>query len=381
MQNAEILAVDDTPANLRILTRLLRGRGFSVRAVSSGELALEAVASRPPDLILLDINMPGMDGYEVCRRLKADPAVRDIPVIFVSALDQSSDKLRAFEEGGVDFINKPYSAAEVEARINTHLSIRRMQREFEEQNHQLRESNRRLLELEASREALIHMLVHDMRSPLTGIVSSLHLLRMDAEDSMSEENREDIDAAIANSKRVTQMINDLLDVSRMESGEMPMAPSESSVASIVDGAVAMLAGHAYDRRIEVDLAADLGNTVCDSRVIERVLCNLLHNGLRRSRAGGSVRLEGRRASTGIRVAVHDDGQAVDARSAAGIFEKHGDLEARRAGVTSATGLGLAFCSLAVRAHGGAIGVESVSEGLNVFWFTLPERAGENSSGE
>ena len=134
-----ILIVDDTPENLRVLLELLKRQGYKVRAVPSGKLALQAAASEPPDLILLDIMMPEMDGYEVCRRLKEDPKLSEIPVVFLSALDDTLDKVRAFDAGGVDYVTKPFQFEEVRARVQTHLRMRRLQVQLEEHNQQLRD--------------------------------------------------------------------------------------------------------------------------------------------------------------------------------------------------------------------------------------------------
>ena len=138
-RKADILIVDDTPANLRMLGGMLATQGYKSRPVPSGALALKAVESEAPDLILLDINMPGMNGYEVCEKLKADERYRDIPVIFISALGETEDKLRAFSAGGVDYVGKPFQFAEVEARISAHLNLRMLRRQLERHNAHLSE--------------------------------------------------------------------------------------------------------------------------------------------------------------------------------------------------------------------------------------------------
>ena len=125
-----ILVVDDTPANLRLLSQMLGGQGYRVRPVPDGPLALAAAQAEPPDLILLDIRMPEMDGYQVCQQLKAGASTRDIPVIFISALDAAQDKVRAFHAGGVDYVTKPFQAAEVLARVETHLALRDLQQQL-----------------------------------------------------------------------------------------------------------------------------------------------------------------------------------------------------------------------------------------------------------
>ncbi len=132
-----ILVVDDTPANLQLLASMLKERGYRTRPVPSGLLALQAALSEPPDLILLDINMPEMNGFEVCQSLKADEKLKDIPVIFISALNEVLDKVRAFAVGGVDYITKPFQFDEVQARVNTHLKLWHLQQELEKHNRQL----------------------------------------------------------------------------------------------------------------------------------------------------------------------------------------------------------------------------------------------------
>jgi sigma-B regulation protein RsbU (phosphoserine phosphatase) len=134
---ANILIVDDTPANLRLLSQMLAEQGYHVRPVPDGLLALAAVRAEPPDLILLDIRMPEMDGYQVCEQLKADAQTRDIPIIFISALDAAQDKVRAFHAGGVDYVTKPFQTAEVLARVETHLALRELQKQLLDANERM----------------------------------------------------------------------------------------------------------------------------------------------------------------------------------------------------------------------------------------------------
>ncbi|MFM9962847.1 MAG: PP2C family protein-serine/threonine phosphatase [Planctomycetaceae bacterium] len=143
-QSASILVVDDTPANLQVLAGMLKDRGYKVRPVPSGKLALQAAQRDPPDLILLDINMPEMNGYEVCEHLKADETLKGIPIIFISALTEQLDKVKAFSIGGVDYITKPFQMEELHARVETHLRLRRLQLELEETNAQLKKANERM---------------------------------------------------------------------------------------------------------------------------------------------------------------------------------------------------------------------------------------------
>lgn len=137
MPKADILIIDDTPTNLSLLSQMLTSQGYAVRLAKNGVRALESAQLLPPDLILLDIRMPGMDGFEVCRRLKAEESTRHVPVIFISALDDVMDKVRGFQAGGVDYITKPFQVEEVLVRTETHLSLRRLQRKLEETNRKM----------------------------------------------------------------------------------------------------------------------------------------------------------------------------------------------------------------------------------------------------
>src|SRR5271163_3052378 len=145
-RTASILVVDDTPANLQVLAGMLKDRGYKVRPVPSGKLALQAAKHDPPDLILLDINMPEMNGYEVCEHLKADDKLKGIPVIFISGLTEQMDKVKAFTVGGVDYLTKPFQMEELHARVKTHLNLRRLHIALEETNAHLESANTHLKE-------------------------------------------------------------------------------------------------------------------------------------------------------------------------------------------------------------------------------------------
>ncbi|MEZ4599756.1 MAG: response regulator [Syntrophotaleaceae bacterium] len=177
MQSPHIMIVDDTPENLHLLTNLLRKAEFRVSAFPQGAMALRAAGQRPPDLILMDICMPGMDGYELCSRFKADTSLREIPIIFISALDDSIDKTRAFQAGGVDYITKPFQIEEVQARVNTHLLLRRAQQRLKDANLSLEQQVAdQLQEINRSQLAMIFALakLSHMRDDDTG----LHLERV-----------------------------------------------------------------------------------------------------------------------------------------------------------------------------------------------------------
>jgi len=156
---ADILVVDDTPASLRMLAEQLTKSGYNVRPAPSGKLALQAAGAAPPDLVLLDVRMPDMNGYEVCKRLKADPATRDAPVIFISAMDEVTDKLRGFEVGGVDYVTKPVQLPEVLARVRTHLTIQRLQVQLREARQVAEQAAAALAQEKQKSEQLLYNMI------------------------------------------------------------------------------------------------------------------------------------------------------------------------------------------------------------------------------
>ncbi len=182
-----ILVVDDTPENLNLLTGMLKESGYKARPVPSGKLAIQAVRNEKPDLILLDINMPEMDGYEVCAHLKADAASKDIPILFISAMSETMDKVKAFSAGGVDYVTKPFQFEEVLARVEAHLRIHFLQGQLSEHNENLErlvaertgdlmKAYKRLRELTRLKDDFLHMISHEIRTPANGVLGVGNML-------------------------------------------------------------------------------------------------------------------------------------------------------------------------------------------------------------
>ena len=356
-----ILIVDDTPENLDILVGILRD-AYSLKVATDGQSALELAAAAPPDLVLLDIMMPEMDGFEVCRRLKAKRGTGDVPVIFVSALHRVEDKIRAFTEGGVDYVTKPFQPEEVKARVATHLELQRQRRE-------LAESYERLRDVEKLRDDLVHMIVHGMRSPLTGIVGMLGILRLDLQETLDEEQAVDFDMALTSGNTLNEMVSSLLDVSRMEAGEMPLARREVDLREVVAGAIDSLGAMVKRCRVVFAPPEQPVMAHCDPEVTRRIDANLVSNAIQFTPPEGEVRIAV--SSGGHSVTVTDTGPGIPPQYHARIFEKFGQVEMREGGRKYSTGLGLAFCKLAVEAHGGEIGVDSEVGRGSTFWIVLP----------
>ena len=365
-----ILIVDDMPANLQLLTELLKQSGYRVQPVSSGEQAILAAQTEQPDMILLDINMPGMNGYEVCKQLKSDAALNAIPVLFISALGETLDKIKAFAVGGVDYIMKPFHFAEVKARVQTHLTLHRLQCEREQQNRLLQDNYDQLKILEDLRDNLTHMIVHDMRSPLMAIILSLELYTRQASRKLTEAAIKPIETATMAAHRLIAMVNSLLDICRMESGNMPLHPEACDLTGLASEVIQSLQHLKPDCRLELTQPGP-AMVPCDRELIRRVITNIGANAVKYVPDNGRVQFNIQNTDAGVTVQIIDNGPGIPREYHTRIFEKFGQVAVHQQLKMYSTGLGLTFCKLAVEAHGGTIGLESEVGKGSTFWFTLP----------
>lgn len=357
-----ILVVDDQQANRVLLRDLLEVRGHEVMEAANGTEALARVQETPPDVVLLDVNMPGMDGFEVCRRLKAEPKTAAIPVLLVTAMAHREQRLEGIAAGANDYLTKPIDKADLVLRVTNAIRMRRLHADLEAQYA-------RLLDLEQLRDNLVHMMVHDLRSPLTAIRAYLALVKLDAGEQLAPELVENIDHAVMVGATMTEMVSDLLDVSRFEAGVMPLERIEVDLGQLTRDAMASVGATA--QRVRLEATAQPVRVICDPAVIRRVIGNLVANAVRFTPKDGECRVQLDGDTTAARVTVTDTGAGIAPEHRDTIFEKFGQVAAARDNARRSSGLGLTFCKLAVEAHGGRIGLESeVGKGTS-FWFTLP----------
>jgi two-component system, sensor histidine kinase and response regulator len=366
-----VLIVDDAPENIALVSSILKGF-YRAKVAINGEKALEmACSADPPDLILLDIMMPGMDGYEVCRRIKAHPGSSDIPVIFLTSKSQMEDEKMGFELGAVDYITKPISPPIVLARVKTHLDL-------QSQRRLLQESYKQLMKLEELRDNLVHMIVHDLRTPLTADVGYLDLLKTFEMENFTGEGKDLVDLARSAAETLIEMISSVLDVSRMESMDLKLNVTECELVDIAKGVVARFAALMGNRKLALMAPPNPVRLTADADLISRVIQNLLANALKFTPKPGEIHLAVESDDQFVRVSVQDSGPGIPAKYQERVFDKFFQVEARQQGQKYSTGLGLTFCKLAVEAHGGRIGVNSGLGQGSTFWFELPARGPEPS---
>jgi CheY-like chemotaxis protein len=360
-----VLIVDDEIANVELLARRLEAISCQTQVASSGERAIALARTEQPDLILLDVMMPGIDGWQTCRRLKAQPETADIPVIFVTARDRSEDVSKGFEVGGVDYIAKPFEPVELAARVRSAIFTKRLQDE-------LRRTNADLQRMEQSRKELIGMLGHDIRNLANSVVAFMQLVRMGQLEPGRAEFDELLRLSESNISELLRMVNALLDVYKMEEGKLEAMPQVVSLSALADRSIAQVVPEALAKGIEVASALPPSVAVfVDDGLIVRVLTNLLANAVKYTPNGGRVSIESAPDESlehSIVVRVHDTGPGVPAEDAPYIFDRFYQGAGRSRG---GTGLGLAFCKLAVELHGGTIAVLNPGETGAIVQFTLP----------
>ncbi len=378
--SSTVLIVDDTPANVRVLAEYLDGHGFNVTVAQDGEEGLERARYGRPDLVLLDAMMPGWDGFETCRRLKADPATSAIPVIFMTALSDIGDKVRAYEAGGVDYITKPFHAEEVLARVNTHLSLRRMQCELQERNEALQreirerqraeqvlaERSRELARSNAELERMAYIASHDLQEPLRMVASYVQLLERRYAGQLDADAHEFIGFAVDGARRMQALIDDLLTLSRVDTKARPL--QQLALGEALEAALRTLRITIEERGAQV-AAGELPTVLGDSVQLTQVFQNLLSNAIKFCQADPPrVAISAERDGALWRICVRDNGIGVPPEYRERIFGMFQRLHGRRE--YAGTGIGLAICQKIVERHGGSIRVEDAEGGGSAFIFTL-----------
>lgn len=367
----DILLVDDTPDNLRVLSAMLTNQGFEVRKALNGQRAIASVQADPPDLILLDIKMPGMDGYTVCQRLKADPQTREVPVIFISALDDALDKVRAFAVGGVDYITKPFQEIEVLARIEHQLHIQKLQRQLVEQNQELVRSNREL-------EQFAYVVSHDLQQPLQSITGFVKLMQLKYQDELNETAFDYLSRIHDAGSRMQQLIQDLLTYSRVgrQDQELQAVDCNIVLTQVLDNLEAAIA----EKQVELT-SSSLPTVLGHETQLIQLLQNLISNAIKFvapdvvPQVRISVAVQGDQWLFGV----HDNGIGIESQNLEHVFEIFQRTQSTKH--YPGTGIGLATCKKIVENHGGRIWIESQVNTGTTFYFTLNRVQGFGESTE
>jgi signal transduction histidine kinase len=349
---ASVLVVDDEAMARDVIEGLLFIENYTLNFAANGAEALACLEKLSPDVILLDVMMPGMSGFEVCQRLKMDKRWQHIPVILVTALGSKEDMLRGFEAGANDFLTKPVSEAELRARVRSMIQLK--------QQYDQLEANLRL------REDLAHMIVHDVRSPLTAILGYSELLLIKSNNA--PEYLAEVKQIRTQASRLDSYLNDLLIQAKMEAGQPLLNRSLVELNELIQQVEQTYKIIAESKRVKLiaETPVKSQQVLLDVNLFRRMLDNLVSNALKFAPAGSTVTLKLEYLENGdilpsqasrLRIQVLDQGPGIAPEHRQRIFDKFEIVTLKRSG-TPQIGLGLAFCKMVAEAHGGRIFVEA-----------------------
>ncbi len=366
-----ILVVDDSEESLDILLSALHGE-FDVSVATSGEDALTLARSPDIALVLLDVNLPDISGYEVCRRLKADPATAELSIIFQTAMNDVRDEALGLAIGAIDYVTKPFEPALLRARVRNHVVMRRHASLVAEQRDRIEDAYRKLEALGRRHHDLVQMVVHDLRSPLSAILANVEFCESGLAPQLDHDGLEALADIRTSALTLRDMVGTLLDIDRLESGAFPITRASLAPARLAEEALGAIRSLAEGRAMTLHDRTAGRHADLDGDVLRRVLVNLFANAIRHTKRGGTITAGLSFRGPWLHVSVEDDGAGIAPEHQAKIFDKFGQVEARRDGATS--GVGLTFCRLAVEAHGGGISVQSTLHHGATFHVLLPASA-------
>ena len=367
-----ILIVDDVDENLMISSAILKKAGYAIHTAKSGADCIQMAHEIKPHLILLDINMPGMNGLEACEVLKKDPATDSIPVIFLTAISDSSHIVRAFQVGGVDYIVKPFRAQELLARVNVHIALQNAQTILRKQNEHLEQLNK-------EKSEFLGIAAHDLKNPLSGIIGLAELLVTRQETQISEKDVSDMSQQIKHSAQfMFEIVANLLDVNKIEEGNITLAPKMLDVY-----AMSMMLIDRYELAAErksltfVKPVAPpaLSPIYADELATAQVLDNLISNAVKYSPQGKTIHVVMEAADEGfVRVSVRDEGQGLTEDDKTKLFQKFSKLSARPTADEHSTGLGLSIAKKLIDLMNARVSVESEEGKGATFIVDFPTQA-------
>ncbi|MBC7368640.1 MAG: hybrid sensor histidine kinase/response regulator [Undibacterium sp.] len=361
-----ILVVDDDRINLRILSGILRGDRYVLIEVESGEAALEIYAKSPPDLVLLDVMLPGIDGFETCRRLKKIYGVDTAPVIFITAKSESDDVVQGLAAGGVDYLPKPFKPKEVLARIRSHMHSQILVERQKLLVDQLSKAN-------AAKNRFLGMAAHDLRNPLASIRGLAEFLTDGTVGQLTPDQLDLVKTIHSASQSMLDLVNELLDVATIEAGELKLQLEPDNLAALLGKSVFLNNIEAAKKNTRIVMSAFVESSIAliDSAKIRQVADNLISNAVKYSPPGSTITVE-LHTGPGVRgFSVKDQGPGVPDAEHDKLFKDFSKLSAKPTAGEKSTGLGLAICRKIIAAHRGTISAQNLPQLGCEFRVTLP----------
>lgn len=358
--NPTILIIDDNPTNISVLFDLLEKSNFKTLMALDGEQGVIHAENGQPDIILLDILMPGMDGFETCKILKDNPKTYRIPIIFMTAVTETEQKIKGFSLGAADYITKPFHHEEVISRIKTHLMIRRQQQKLEELN--------------ATKDKFFSIIAHDLRNPFNALVTATDFLIDSFEDLEKEVLKSFLIDINNTSNQTLNLLENLLNWARSQSGHLVTSPRLFRLAEVVEQNLLLISEKARKKSIAVNSSIDETQRVyADKNMVSTIFRNILSNAVKFTQEDGTIRISTDNRGSYVIIAISDNGIGISEENQQKLFKIDIKCTTLGADKETGTGLGLILCKEFVQKNGGEIWVESKPECGSTFFFTLPTR--------
>jgi signal transduction histidine kinase len=373
-QQETILVVDDNPQNRVVIENYLSADGYQVIQAANGQEAVDIFGARPVDLVLLDVKMPVMDGFEACRRIRAMERGTEVPILFITGMGDFRTHEMALQSGADDFLAKPIQRVELLLRAKSLLRIKRLETDLGRSNQFISSQRDALLHAHLEKRRLTAMIVHDLRGPLACILGNADFVLADT--CLTEGCREALSDIRSTADVMDRMINDLLDVARSEDGALHLRFEPVDLRDLLEDIRCCLRGQGRgsENRIVIDGASTAGSVEADKGLLRRIVENLVGNSMKYAPPGSEIRIEVLAAEGGnIKLRVCDHGPGVPVEYRTKIFDQYVHCESgTQDPLRRSRGLGLAFCKLAVEAHGGDIWIEDSPPVGSAFCFWIPK---------
>ena len=331
-----ILIVDDVPQNLQVLRSTLQKSNYRIAAANNGEVALRYLQKNTPDLILLDVMMPVINGFEVCKQIKAQDHLKDIPVIFLTARTEKEDVVKGFEAGGVDYITKPFNMSELISREKTHISLKNAR-------DTILNMNESLIALNEEKTELMHIASHDLKNPLTAIL--MHAQSLKDLNPIESESYEGGEAILRSGSKMLDIITNLLDMQRLEAGQEDSTPELIDIIELVSQVLKEHQSHAQKKQMHVQWNPEneLFFTESNWRLLQQILDNLISNALKYTPPGGNITVDVQAGpESSLRLSIQDSGPGFTPEDQERMFQKFARLSAQPTADEDSTGLGLSI---------------------------------------
>ncbi len=371
MKEFKVLIVDDVPENIQVLAHLLNEKGLKVSYADSGIKALKAIKNNLPDLILLDVSMPGMDGFEVCEKLKKDEITADIPVIFLTAKVDQQDVINGLEKGAVDYVTKPFNAKELINRVFTHLELK-YTRDL------IRKQNQELIKLNEVKNQLFSVISHDMKNLFNNILFGTESLEKEIEHFSKEDVVQMAGVVNDSAKRAYDLLQNLLDWSRSQMDNIAIKPTEVEMLMLVNQSVTLFRPSTQKKKLIIEVFPE-GNdfsAFADIDMVRAILRNLLSNAIKYSFPEGQIDISVKEFPDVVKLSIKDHGVGMDKEQLQRLLDAN--QPARSSPGTQnekGSGLGLVLIKDFVAKNKGTFGIESEKGKGSTFWFSLPRQKG------